>query len=255
MLSLQQSDAFSLSRRRYGDDAKPAASLATIPQDDPGDVRDAQEGRFDRRVPGGVARAVQSMLPRMKPACFYDIVMQVAIIPPGADPGRHDPSVPAPPQRARGGDVSASQAEAGARAQRSALLPLFQEQGMRMAIRGPQASRRGRADPTAAARWATSARATAWRKSIRSSSRAWCRTASTARRRSSSSTCSKASPTTASPNRTRRASRCSHTRTWAYVKCHEPGDLLRRAIPQRAADGLLLDGSADQRRSGATAWW
>ena len=29
------------------------------------------------------SRAQQSMLPRLKPACFYDIVMQVAIIRPG----------------------------------------------------------------------------------------------------------------------------------------------------------------------------
>jgi error-prone DNA polymerase len=35
------------------------------------------------------SRAQMSMLPRMKPTCFYDLVIEVAIVRPGPDTGRH----------------------------------------------------------------------------------------------------------------------------------------------------------------------
>ena len=61
------------------------------------------------------SRAQQSMLPRMKPACFYDIVMQVAIIRPGPIQGQ----MVHPFLRRRAGtrarDLSASEVETGAR--------------------------------------------------------------------------------------------------------------------------------------------
>ena len=44
------------------------------------------------------SRAQMSMLPRLKPACFYDLVIEVAIVRPGPDHGRHGASVPAPPR-------------------------------------------------------------------------------------------------------------------------------------------------------------
>jgi error-prone DNA polymerase len=34
------------------------------------------------------SRAQQSMLPRLKPACFYDLVIEVAIVRPGPIQGR-----------------------------------------------------------------------------------------------------------------------------------------------------------------------
>ncbi len=34
------------------------------------------------------SRAQQSMLPRLKPACFYDLVVEVAIVRPGPIQGR-----------------------------------------------------------------------------------------------------------------------------------------------------------------------
>ena len=36
-----------------------------------------------------------SMLPRLQPRCYYDLVVEVAIVRPGSDPGRHGASVPA----------------------------------------------------------------------------------------------------------------------------------------------------------------
>ena len=114
-------------------DASPRRSLAagsgprdlalhTIPADD-----EPTYAMMQRADTVGVfqieSRAQQSMLPRMKPACFYDIVMQVAIIRPGPIQGRDGPSVFAPARGARSGDLSASQAQAGpgAHARRAAL--------------------------------------------------------------------------------------------------------------------------------------
>jgi error-prone DNA polymerase len=129
MLSLLR-DAFSLFRRRYGD-AKPALSLATIPQDDPATYAMLQKadsiGVFQVE-----SRAQQSMLPRMKPACFYDIVMQVAIIRPGPIQG----DMIHPFLRRRNGleEVTYPHPKLKPVLERTLGVPLFQEQGMRMAI-------------------------------------------------------------------------------------------------------------------------
>ncbi|MBV8637046.1 MAG: DNA polymerase III subunit alpha, partial [Candidatus Eremiobacteraeota bacterium] len=92
MLSLLR-EAFTLherchperSRRAQDDTARLA--LHTIPPDD----KPTYE-MISRADTIGVfqieSRAQQSMLPRMKPACFYDIVMQVAIIRPGPIQGQ-----------------------------------------------------------------------------------------------------------------------------------------------------------------------
>ncbi len=47
------------------------------------------------------SRAQMSMLPRLRPRCFYDLVIEVAIVRPGPDPGRHGASVSATAGRAR----------------------------------------------------------------------------------------------------------------------------------------------------------
>ena len=52
------------------------------------------------------SRAQMSMLPRLKPEKFYDLVIEVAIVRPGPDPGRHGASLSAPPPGARGGRLS-----------------------------------------------------------------------------------------------------------------------------------------------------
>ena len=129
MLSLLR-DAFALHRRRYGK-SKPELSLASIPPDDKPTyemlTRADSIGVFQVE-----SRAQQSMLPRMKPVCFYDLVMQVAIIRPGPIQG----DMIHPFLRRRNGDepVSYPHPKLKPVLERTLGVPLFQEQGMRMAI-------------------------------------------------------------------------------------------------------------------------
>jgi error-prone DNA polymerase len=78
------------------------------------------------------SRAQQSMLPRLKPVCFYDIVMQVAIIRPGPIQGE----MVHPFLRRRAGleAVSYPHPKLKPVLERTLGVPLFQEQGMRLAI-------------------------------------------------------------------------------------------------------------------------
>ncbi|MBV8066338.1 MAG: error-prone DNA polymerase, partial [Candidatus Eremiobacteraeota bacterium] len=78
------------------------------------------------------SRAQQSMLPRLKPSCFYDIVMQVAIIRPGPIQGQmvH----PFLRRRARLEPVTYPHPKLKPVLERTLGVPLFQEQGMRLAI-------------------------------------------------------------------------------------------------------------------------
>jgi error-prone DNA polymerase len=78
------------------------------------------------------SRAQQSMLPRLKPTCFYDIVMQVAIIRPGPIQGQ----MVHPFLRRRAGmePVSYPHPKLKSVLERTLGVPLFQEQGMRLAI-------------------------------------------------------------------------------------------------------------------------
>ena len=78
------------------------------------------------------SRAQQSMLPRMKPVNFYDIVMQVAIIRPGPIQGQ----MIHPFLRRRAGlePVTYPHPKLKAVLERTLGVPLFQEQGMRLAI-------------------------------------------------------------------------------------------------------------------------
>ena len=78
------------------------------------------------------SRAQQSMLPRLKPACFYDIVMQVAIIRPGPIQG----DMIHPFLRRRNGlePVTYPHPKLKPILERTLGVPLFQEQGMRMAM-------------------------------------------------------------------------------------------------------------------------
>ncbi|MGA9944840.1 MAG: error-prone DNA polymerase [Candidatus Cybelea sp.] len=78
------------------------------------------------------SRAQQSMLPRLKPSCFYDIVMQVAIIRPGPIQGQ----MIHPFLRRRSGlePVTYPHPKLKSVLERTLGVPLFQEQGMRLAI-------------------------------------------------------------------------------------------------------------------------
>jgi error-prone DNA polymerase len=124
-----------LLKQHYGKDY----SLATLPQDDP-----AVYEMLSRADSVGVfqveSRAQMSMLPRLKPQCFYDLVIEVAIVRPGPIQGdmvhpylrrrdgiekEHYPSPdPAHGPRDELKDVL----------KRTLGVPLFQEQAMQIAI-------------------------------------------------------------------------------------------------------------------------
>jgi error-prone DNA polymerase len=129
MLSLLR-DAFALFKRRYGE-TKPPLSLAAIPADDK-----PTYAMLQRADSVGVfqveSRAQQSMLPRLRPTCFYDLVMQVAIIRPGPIQG----DMIHPFLRRRNGlePVVYPHPKLKPILERTLGVPLFQEQGMRMAV-------------------------------------------------------------------------------------------------------------------------
>jgi error-prone DNA polymerase len=128
MLALLR-DAFALCRRRYPERAP--LSLEAIPPDD----RPTYE-MLQRADSIGVfqveSRAQMSMLPRLKPHCFYDIVMQVAIIRPGPIQG----DMVHPFLRRRNGIEPVTYPHPSLKPilERTLGVPLFQEQGMRMAM-------------------------------------------------------------------------------------------------------------------------
>ena len=111
--------------------------LADIPREDP-----AVYEMLSRGDSIGVfqveSRAQMNMLPRLKPAKFYDLVIEVAIVRPGPDPGRHGASLSAPPPGE--GEGRLSRPERGEPDELEEVLrqdlgvPLFQEQAMRIAI-------------------------------------------------------------------------------------------------------------------------
>jgi error-prone DNA polymerase len=126
MLSLLR-EAFALHERVSGE----RLALHTIPQDDKATYEMTQRadtiGVFQIE-----SRAQQSMLPRMKPACFYDLVMQVAIIRPG--PIQGDMIHPFLRRRSGKEPVTYPHPKLKPVLERTLGVPLFQEQGMRMAI-------------------------------------------------------------------------------------------------------------------------
>src|SRR5581483_419434 len=122
--------------RRYPE--RPPLSLDAIPpQDEP------TYAMMQRADTIGVfqieSRAQMSMLPRLKPAEFYDIVMQVAIIRPGPIQGQMiHPFLSRREQIAAGADaekvVPYPHPKLKPILERTLGVPLFQEQGIRMAV-------------------------------------------------------------------------------------------------------------------------
>ncbi len=128
MLSLLR-DAFALHTRRYPE--RQPLSLETIPIDD----KPTYEMLCNADSIGVFqveSRAQQSMLPRLRPKCFYDIVMQVAIIRPGPIQG----DMIHPFLRRRNGMEPVTYPHPSLKPilERTLGVPLFQEQGMRMAM-------------------------------------------------------------------------------------------------------------------------
>ncbi|MTJ82153.1 MAG: DNA polymerase III subunit alpha [Telmatospirillum sp.] len=106
-------------------------SLATVPREDPA-VYDML-GRADAIGVFQVeSRAQMSMLPRLKPRCFYDLVIEVAIVRPGPIQG----DMVHPYLRRRDGLERADypSPELEAVLGKTLGVPLFQEQAMKIAI-------------------------------------------------------------------------------------------------------------------------
>lgn len=119
--------AFDLAGDKYG----LQLTLANIPQDDP-----AVYEMICHADTIGVfqieSRAQQSMLPRLQPRCFYDLVIEVAIVRPGPIQG----DMVHPYLRRRNGEepVVYPSKELESILGRTLGVPLFQEQAMKIAI-------------------------------------------------------------------------------------------------------------------------
>jgi len=119
--------AFDLAKLHYGLDL----TLANIPQDDPAVYE--MVGHADTIGVFQIeSRAQQSMLPRLKPKTFYDLVIEVAIVRPGPIQG----DMVHPYLRRRNGEepVSYPSKDLEAILGRTLGVPLFQEQVMKIAI-------------------------------------------------------------------------------------------------------------------------
>src|SRR5215211_106480 len=119
--------AFVLAKEKYGLDL----TLANIPQDDPA-VYDMICHADTIGVFQIESRAQQSMLPRLKPRCFYDLVIEVAIVRPGPIQG----DMVHPYLRRRNGEEDEEYPSEELREilHRTKGVPLFQEQAMKIAI-------------------------------------------------------------------------------------------------------------------------
>ena len=119
--------AFDLAGQHYGLDL----SLANVPQDDPG-VYEMISHSDTIGVFQIESRAQMSMLPRLQPRCFYDLVIEVAIVRPGPIQG----DMVHPYLRRRNGEepVEYPSPELKEILGRTLGVPLFQEQAMEIAI-------------------------------------------------------------------------------------------------------------------------
>jgi error-prone DNA polymerase len=119
--------AFALARQHHGTDL----TLQSVPQDVP-----EVYAMLQRADTVGVfqieSRAQMSMLPRLKPKCFYDLVIEVAIVRPGPIQG----DMVHPYLRRREGKeaVDYVKPELEAVLKKTLGVPLFQEQAMKIAI-------------------------------------------------------------------------------------------------------------------------
>jgi error-prone DNA polymerase len=119
--------AFDLAKKHYDLDL----TLANIPQDDP-KVYEMISHADTIGVFQIESRAQMSMLPRLRPKCFYDLVIEVAIVRPGPIQG----DMVHPYLRRRNGEepVEYPSSELKKILERTLGVPLFQEQAMEIAI-------------------------------------------------------------------------------------------------------------------------
>lgn len=119
--------AFDLAKKHYGLNL----TLANIPQDDP-EVYEMISHADTKGVFQIESRAQMSMLPRLKPKCFYDLVIEVAIVRPG--PIQGDMVHPYLRRRNKEEPVEYPSKELEDILGRTLGVPLFQEQAMEIAI-------------------------------------------------------------------------------------------------------------------------
>ena len=118
---------FALVKQHYG----PELTLANIPEGDE-DVY-AMIRRADTMGVFQIeSRAQMSMLPRLQPKCFYDLVIEVAIVRPGPIQG----NMVHPYLRRRNGEEAVEFPNEAIRRvlEKTLGVPLFQEQAMRLAV-------------------------------------------------------------------------------------------------------------------------
>ncbi|WP_295814956.1 error-prone DNA polymerase, partial [uncultured Nitratireductor sp.] len=119
--------SFDLLRDHYGEER----TLATVPRDD-----GPTYAMIQRADTIGVfqieSRAQMSMLPRLRPKDFYDLVIEIAIVRPG--PIQGDMVHPYLRRRNEEEDVDYPSEELRAVLQKTLGVPLFQEQAMKIAI-------------------------------------------------------------------------------------------------------------------------
>lgn len=118
---------FTFAKEKYDLDL----TLANIPQDDPA-VYEMVSHADTIGVFQIESRAQMSMLPRLRPRCFYDLVIEVAIVRPGPIQG----DMVHPYLRRRNGEetVEYPSEELKQILERTLGVPLFQEQAMEIAI-------------------------------------------------------------------------------------------------------------------------
>jgi error-prone DNA polymerase len=125
--------ALDLVNAHYGGHEGRLLALDSVPAEDP-----AVYEMLARADSVGVfqveSRAQMSMLPRLKPACFYDLVIEVAIVRPG--PIQGDMVHPYLRRRAGLEPVAYPSQELKAVLDKTLGVPLFQEQAMQIAIVG-----------------------------------------------------------------------------------------------------------------------
>ncbi|MEL7487729.1 MAG: error-prone DNA polymerase, partial [Pseudomonadota bacterium] len=121
--------AFDLLKTHYGVEH----TLASIPPDDP-DVYDMIDAADTHGVFQIESRAQMSMLPRLRPRCFYDLVIEVAIVRPG--PIQGDMVHPYLRRRQKLEPVEYPSEDLKAVLEKTLGVPLFQEQAMQIAIVG-----------------------------------------------------------------------------------------------------------------------
>ncbi|MEP3480323.1 MAG: error-prone DNA polymerase [Fuerstiella sp.] len=108
-----------------------ALTLANVPSEDPA-VYDMMCAADTIGVFQIESRAQMSMLPRLRPHCFYDLVIEVAIVRPGPIQG----DMVHPYLRRRSGDEPVEYPDPAVRSvlYKTLGVPIFQEQAMRLAI-------------------------------------------------------------------------------------------------------------------------